>query len=176
MKNLNFILLLLLINFGSLISQNDAKWEGLVNEEYTIRYPSDWFLSEKGEMGTKFFLFTKLESGNDMFSENINLMIQDLTSYSGMTLEKFTDISIRQIDNMITNYKIIENKLVKTEQSEYQKIIYTGDQGKLKLRFVQYYFISKDKAYILTFTSEINKYKFYSTIADKILNSFKIID
>jgi hypothetical protein len=43
-----------------------------------------------------------------------------------------------------------------------------------KLKFEQYYFISENKAYVLTYTSEEKNYLKYLESAQIILNSFRI--
>jgi hypothetical protein len=162
-----------------LISQNEISkeknWEILKSDNYSIEYSPEWFLSQKGDMGTLFFIFTKLESKQDVFSENVNLVTEDLSNQN-IDLDKYTDLSEKQIASLITNSKIIESTRIKKEKADYHKIVYTGDQGKLKLKFVQHYFIKNEKAYVLTFTSEISKFSKYTKTAEKILNSFSIKD
>ncbi len=178
--NIASLFLLILISIFDLNAQNannkDLNWEKLEVDNYKIEYPSNWYLSQKGEMGTKFFLFTKLESKTDAFSENINLIVQDLSSYNNINLDKYTEISEKQIGDMISNSKIIESNRIKREGLEFHKIIYTGIQGKLTLKFLQYYFVNKEKAYVLTFSAEKNTFSKYIETAEKILNSFKITD
>jgi hypothetical protein len=41
--------------------QRIAGWELLKEEDYSIQYPKDWELSQSGQMGTKFILFSALE-------------------------------------------------------------------------------------------------------------------
>lgn len=180
MKLYSIYLILILFNMDNSYAQdikhNETNWKKLESEYYTIDYPSSWYLSQKGEMGTKFFLFTKLESKTDAFSENVNLIVQDLSSFSNINIDKYTEISEKQIGDMITNSKIIESKRIKNDSLEYHKIIYTGMQGKLTLKFLQYYFVENQKAYVLTFSAEKNTYSKYIETAEKILKSFKILD
>jgi hypothetical protein len=179
MKKRKVLVFLVLLNYNLLISQNEksieSNWENLITEKYSISYPSDWFLNQKGDMGTSFFIFTKLESKKDKFTENVNLLIQDL-SLKELDLDKYTALSEKQIETLITKSKILESKRIKTDKLEFHKIIYSGDQGLLKLKFVQYYFVSKEKAYVLSFTCESKEFSKYIDKAEKIMNSFKIID
>ena len=45
---------------------------------FTIQYPDSFELNNSGLMGTTFILFSKQTSQQDLFLENINLIIQDL--------------------------------------------------------------------------------------------------
>jgi hypothetical protein len=69
---------------------------------------------------------------------------------------------------------MLESKRIKTQDEEYHKVIYTGDQGKYKLKFEQYYLIRNNKAYILTLTCEKEKFVNYTDDGESILNSFVV--
>ena len=60
----------------------------------------------------------------------------------------------------------------KSDNFEYHKIIYGMSQGIFKLWMEQYYFIKNEKAYVLTFTAEADKFNDYKITGEKILNSF----
>jgi len=75
---------------------------------------------------------------------------------------------------MITNGKLLESKRLSKNGSEFQKVIYTGEEGIYKLKFEQYYLIKNDKAYVITLTCELDQFEAYKTIGEKILNSFQL--
>jgi serine/threonine-protein kinase len=147
-----------------------SDWKTLNQSEYSIQYPQDWELSQKGEMGTALIIFSPLKTKEYLFKENVNLMIQPLPGTS-MTLEKFTDLSLEQIKTMITNSKIEESKKINDETS---MVIFTGNQGDYTLKFAQYYKIKNNKAYIVTFTTENSEFDQYRDTGLKILNSFSL--
>ncbi|MBK8807831.1 MAG: hypothetical protein IPO21_14755 [Bacteroidales bacterium] len=148
-------------------------WKTIDESFFTIQYPDSFELNKSGQMGMSFILLSKQTSQQDLFRENVNLIIQDLTGQN-INLDKYVEISEGQIRTMITNGNIIESKRIKTDDLEYQKVIYTGTQGQFKLKFEQYYLIVKQKAYILTLTCETNQFDKYQAIGEKIMNSFKI--
>jgi len=180
MKKLIILFLFPVCLFGQTISTKiadpekiNSDWKTLTESNYLIQYPSTWELSQSGQMGTSFIIFSPLESEQDKFKENINLLIQDLTGMK-IDLNKYTELSVGQIKTMATNSILIESKRVKTASGEYQKIIYSADQGIFHLEFEQYYWILNEKAYVLTFTTEQNKFDRFKEIGEKILNSFRI--
>ncbi len=154
-------------------TQTISEWKTLDESNYSIQYPSTWDLNQSGQMNTSFILFSPLESDKDQFKENVNLLIQDLNGLN-VDLNKFTEISESQIKTMVTNSKLIESKRIKNGLDEFQSIIYSGDQGIFHLQFMQHYWIINDKAFVLTFTSEKDKFAEFKDMSEKILNSFTL--
>ena len=150
----------------------ENEWKSFNKDNYSIEYPNKWNVNPNEQMGMSFIIFSPKESENDKFSENINLTIQDLTGKE-IDLDKFVEISNNQINTLATNLNFIESKRIKTEKKEYQKIIFSADQGVLHLKYEQFYFLKSEKAYVLTFTSELGKFSDYEITAEKILNSFR---
>jgi hypothetical protein len=149
----------------------NSDWKILEDSIFTIQYPPNWELNQGKQMGTSFILLSPQESEKDFFRENINLLIQDLAGYN-IDLDKYTDISVNQVKNLVTNSTLLESKRIKLGNDEYQKVIYTGDQGVFHLKFEQYFRVVKKKAYVLTFTTEQNKFDDFKEKGEYILNSF----
>lgn len=174
------LLLLSFISFGMTTIQQEFNsqssnkidgWKTLNEKKYSIQYPSSWELNHSGQMSTSFILFSPLENKNDQFRENINLLIQDLSG-KNIDLDKYTEISEGQIKSMTKNSVIIESKRIKNGKDQYQKLIYMCDQGVFHLKFIQYYWVQKDNAYVLTFTCEQNKFMAFKELGENILKSF----
>jgi len=168
-----------LLNGQSNNSKNENQesklvWKTLTGDSYEIMYPSTWIVDQSGQMGTSFFLFSPLSDESDTFKENANLIIQDLSSYD-LNLDQFVDASLNQIKSFIADYNIISNERISTDDTEYQKILYTGKQGIAILRFEQFYWLIDNKAYVLTMTFNNLEYDNYKETSDKIMNSFKLL-
>jgi hypothetical protein len=170
------------LTFGQMmLNQQNSKvthpakdhWKTYNDSGYSIRYPPAWELQSDGKTGVTFFISSPLESAEDKFRENVNLIIEDLTG-GNIDLNQFVDISKEQIMKVITNSSIIESERIKGGSREHHKIIYTGDQGVFHLEFEQYYWMIGDKAYLLTFTAEKNRFTDWKETAEEILNSFVI--
>jgi len=74
-------------------------WKTLDQQDYSIQYPSTWELNQSKQMSTSFILFSPLESENDPFKENVNLLVQDISKYQ-IDLNEYTKISEGQIKTM----------------------------------------------------------------------------
>lgn len=170
MKKILF-LIILVINLNAFGQIKESSWKTIDESTYSIRYPENWELNISKTMGTSFILLSQQTSSEDKFRENINLSIQNLEGYN-LNLDAYVAISEEQISKMVTNGIIIESKRLNTNNTEFQKIIFTGKQGLFQLKFVQYYFIKDEKAYVLTFTCEEIQYEKYNIMVEQILESF----
>ncbi len=148
-------------------------WKTLDESIYSIQYPENWDLDKSGQMGLSFVLLSKQSTPKDQFRDNINLLIQDLQGQN-INLDKYVEISEGQIKTMITKGNIIESTRQNENGSEFQKVIYTGDQGVYNLKFEQYYWIENGKAFVLTLTCELDQFETYKVTGEKILNSFRL--
>ncbi|NJO91567.1 MAG: hypothetical protein HC831_23345 [Chloroflexia bacterium] len=155
-------------------SEVNDNWNNHSKNEYSISYPSDWELNETGQMGTKFLIFSDIESENDKFRENINLIIQDLSSYS-IDLEQYKNISKEQISSMLINASIYEVSKKNSWGLDYYKLVYSGMQDDLNLKFVQYYWVENKTAYILTFTAEQKTFDKFWPVGEKIMDGLSWI-
>ena len=122
-------------------------------------------------MNTKFILFSELKE-KDTFNENINMVVQDLTSQQGFTMESYVKLSENQIKNIISEGKILES--VYDTVNEHHTLIWSGNVTGEVLKFKQYYFLKNELLYLLTLTTRPDSYEEYILIGDKILDSFKL--
>ncbi|TAE11185.1 MAG: hypothetical protein EAZ95_13895 [Bacteroidetes bacterium] len=140
-------------------------------DNFKIQYPQHWRLDTSKMMGTEFFVFSPSENESDKFVENVNLMIQDLSG-QGIDLEKYKQITDTQIVGATPDYEVFESSIIKIKNKKCFKITYAMNQGELRLRMTSICFIKNEKAYLLTFGSEFNKYDAYKKIGEEILDSF----
>lgn len=154
------------------VEANDV-WKSVDENTYSIEYPENWELNTSGQMGMSFILLSKQVSPEDLFRENINLIVQDLAGQN-INLDRYVELSENQIKTMITNGHLLESTRHKENGLEFQKVIYTGDQGSYQLKFEQNYWIKNGKAYVLTLTGETDQFDLYKEVGEKIIKSFKL--
>ena len=154
----------------------NANWATFSDAQVSVQYPKDWELNQSGQSGSTFFLFSALESSNDYFKENINLIVQDLSMYgmADVTLDGYTALSILQLPNLIQNNKLITSSKEKANGKNYHKIVYTGTQMNYSLKWLQHYWVENGKAYILTFTAEEATYDDYINEVERIFKTFRV--
>lgn len=148
-------------------------WKLLNEDNYSIQYPSNWKLQKPGPMGAVFFIFSELDSETDNFTENVNLMVQDLQGQD-MTLSQAAAASEKQIMATVNSPNIITSEELEANGKSFYKLMYSGVQGKFDLQFEQYYWIEKGTIYALTFTSKKDEFDKFKETGEQILNSFQL--
>lgn len=141
------------------------------NDQFSISYPVDWELKTDGSTAVQLYVLSPLTSEEDLFMENVNVLIQDLKG-QGIDLAKYISISEAQIPEMIPEGKIIESETKKSKTGAYHRIVFSGLQNDFSLTFLQYYFVRNEKAFVLTLTCEKTQYDAYKDLGEKIMSSF----
>jgi hypothetical protein len=165
-----FVLFYPLLSFSQ---TDEVEWKSHSTSKFSISYPENWLLDLTGQYNAEFFLFSEKEGEEDQFIENINLMIQDLKGL-GIDLKEYTDITVKQVKEMLTNGELVENKTITKNGKSYQRLSYTGIQNEMDIYFLQYFWVVKEKAIILTFVSETSTLTEYEKTAEQIMNSFEV--
>jgi len=169
MKLLFAIILFFLTSYC--VAQKEITKSTFSKDNFIIEYPKSWRIDTSRLMGTEFFLFAPLENQTDKFSENVNLIIQDLTGQN-VNLETYKSLTDKQISEFTNKSKVFESLIKKAKNRDYFKVVYTITQGKSKLMITSICIIKNEKAYLLTFTTELERYELYKKTGEQILNSF----
>lgn len=172
-KSAIIFILLAILGFTVQASAQKDSWVEYKKDNYRIEYPENWTLDTTHKTPTDFIILSPLSSAEDQFKENLNLVIQDLSGL-GFDLDNFTALSEQQIQNYMEESELIENERLKKGEREYQHLIYTAKKSQRVLRFEQYYWIINEKAYILSFTAELDKFNEYQDLSKQILDSFAL--
>jgi hypothetical protein len=171
MKLIQTLTLLALTYSGFSQIDNSTEKINFSKDNYKIQYPKSWSLDTSRVMGTEFFVLSPLENDSDKIRENVGLIIQNLAGQN-IDLEKYKKITDGQITEIATDGKVFESVVLKSDKGEYYKITYAMTQGKFRLKITSFCYIKNDKAYVVTFTSEFDKYDHYEKTGEEILNSF----
>jgi hypothetical protein len=95
-------------------------------------------------------------------------------SGQNIDLEKYKQITDQQLSTIPASIKVFESSIINKGNNEYYKADYEMTQGKLRLRINSICLIYNEKAYLLTFSAEFDKFDSYKKIGDEILNSFSL--
>ncbi len=156
-------------------TQSAVQFEIYENSDFDIAidYPSDWDVSEQVPGAIVAFL-SPIESDSDIFRENLNIILQDLSD-NPMTLDEYTALSLKQAEQLLTDFKLIESNAAALAGNPAHKIIYTATQGQYNLKVMQSYTIKNDVVYLLTYTAEVDGYQISLETAQQIIDSFRIV-
>lgn len=155
---------LLLVGCGKNVLTYTDKEKG-----YRIDYNADW---EKEEVDISIVFSSPKESEDDAFREAVNVVVQDLSSMS-MTLEELTD---HMEDYLAKADATIERSGPDTLAGKSgHSIVVSGKRGELELKMMQIYAVANNKAYIISYTAEADKYDKYLEDAEKMIKSFEML-
>jgi len=145
------------------------------NYEYgfSIDYPTSWDKDKEINPYAIISFLAPLEDTSDDFTENLNIMIDDISS-SPMTLEEYSSLSLEQISKMYNDLEIIDDSDTYIGKYPARRLIYTTKQGVYNIKYTQIFTILDDQSYILTFTEEKGLSPSYEIIRNKMINSFNI--
>lgn len=149
------------------------KWKTLDLPNYSVSYPATWENIIDKSQTYSFILSAPADSGNDAFAENVNLKIQDGAG-KDINLDKLIKDCEFEVKTTLNNPHIIKSKRQKKSKKEFHKILYTGDYLRFHLKCEKYCFVSKDKAYVLTFQCEKTKFDSYKKTGEMIMESFEL--
>lgn len=160
---------LLLICLIACISQ--TKWLRYTDADnkFTINYPNNW--TKNNNINAIVFLSSK-ESEKDMFQENVNIMLQDL-SKQPMSLEQYTELTKKQVSNNLGTSAILSLKNVTIAGQKGKEFVYDMSYQGKSLKIKQYWFIKGDIAYLFSFTAEQSQYDKYESTAAEMIKSFE---
>lgn len=139
-----------------------------------ILYPMEWEILENF-MGTVVSFLSPQESAKDDFRENLNVLVQDLTAQP-MTIEDYTQLSLMQLEQVITKFKITDPISVSTLTGyPAHRLTYLQQQGKLKLKTTSVWTIIDLTAYVVSFATKRKEYDDYEPIFNEMIKSFKAL-
>ena len=169
MRILFLIFIVFLLFSCSAENKSENKLE--INKNgYSISYP-DQLSTDESIDGLEFIIFTEKSNPDDDFIENINLIIQDLDSLN-IDLHDYARISEQQI--VENNGEIISYDLKKNYDQDFYRFMYNMPMNDNHLSFLQHFYLSNSKVYILTFSSEMTECDNYVKEMEEIMLSFQL--
>ena len=163
MKKILFIASLL---FSILSYSQDLKT--IKTSEYEISFPENLKFDDSKTRNTEVIIY--MENEKDLFIENINLLIQDLKGYQ-IDLNQYVKITENQVNE---NGKLIESKKMNLNGAETQVMTYEANLSNRNLKFYQYIVVKNEKAFVLTYSAEVEKFELYLQETKKVFNSFSV--
>ena len=137
-----------------------------------IKYPAEWTKQEQ-VMGAVVVFLAPTEGPSDIFQENVNIIVQDLSAQP-MTLDEYTELGLGQIEQFITDANILDSTTATLAGIPGGRLVYTGKQGQYDLKWMQVWTIKNDKAYVISYTAEIGRYSAFLETVEEMIDSFEI--
>ncbi|MFT3823901.1 MAG: hypothetical protein QM731_08265 [Chitinophagaceae bacterium] len=170
MKLVSTVALLLI---GFTMNAQISSWRTVNKKQYSIQYPSTWTVDSSRQLGADLLISAPIDSISDRFKENIKIIIQNIAG-KNVDMDRFVSVSEQQIKTVLPDCNFIESSTVTEAPVTYHKMLFTCTQGQLPLEIEQFYFVTSEKAYVITFTAEQRRFSEYQPVAEKILQSFML--
>lgn len=118
--------------------------------------------------------FSPKEGERDPFQENLSVEIQDLSAQPVTELQ-YTKEALKQIYQFVPKANIIiQLKDQNIGNSSWDQVVYTGRDGGHDLKRMQMWAVKNNKAYVLTYEAEEQKYLKFLPGAQKMIDSLEV--
>src|SRR4029079_2918280 len=117
------------------------------------------------------------ENQLDIFSENMNVVVENLSTVSPISLKDYVSYSIENLNVIIPGFSIIEPmKEISVDGHPAISFMFTDSiaDGHGKQKTLQVYTIRGDRGYVLNFATTIDANPAYLPIFQRMLESFEI--
>lgn len=140
---------------------------------YSISYPENWIIDSSRQIADAIYFKSPLVGVKDDFSENINILEQDLGS-EDFNLEAYKEISEEQFKEMDTLVTLINSEVVKAPSGDKYYSEYLLSLKNRKMHIKSYCYIKNSIAYLITFSTAVDTFDLYEETGTKILDSFQL--
>lgn len=151
----------------------ENNWVSLFKENYTINFPKAWAIDTTGANNTRFVLISQRIDSFDNFSENINLVTQEIGNTS---LAEYVQFSAKEIQGFMQDAKIMQSKDFYKGAVKYHKTVFKATNEGVPFIFEQYYVVQSQMAYILTYSAEASSYENMQPIVNEVMSSFEVFN
>ncbi|OGX37028.1 MAG: hypothetical protein A3D87_01215 [Omnitrophica WOR_2 bacterium RIFCSPHIGHO2_02_FULL_50_17] len=140
---------------------------------FSLKYPAAWAYAEN-QGGAAAIFYAPAENELDIFKENVNIVIQDI-SKNPMGLEEYTKTAIRQMQLVFEqNLVILESEPTLIDGRAAHRFVFLGKGPEAELRFMCLWTLVDMTAYQITYTAIDAKYDKYIDQVKSLVRSFKI--
>ena len=177
MKKLAFLVtvfLCVLLLSALILSCGETQSTGKIYENegfgYSCRYPADWELH--GDAAGNLVLFAGPMDAENVFRININIVIDELVNYPGISLDDYTEISDIQFQESLDDYERLALNDTNISGTTAKLITYSFAIDTLEIKGTQAFFIRDNIAYIITYSATPDSYDEYYPEFELVYASF----
>lgn len=146
--------------------QIHSTWDLCSGDGYTFEISLDWTSSKNANSDV---VYSHLGTATDGFTENLNVVIQDTSSYN-LDLESYKDLSLEQFDELGYNLEECKHMTVNGVKGYYCET--TVKQSGIDCYVAQYFTLIDDVAYVFTFAADEDG---YDELIDEVIEIFETI-
>ena len=148
----------------------------LVYNNYGVKigYPTKWTKTDNPYEKVIVVFLSPLENSADKFSENVNIVVEDVSFYYS-NLDEYEDYTIKNMPKFVKDFKLLSSSRVTIDSLPASEMVFSSNQQGIDLKQLQITIIKDNKAYILTYSAELDSYSQYIEEANNMINSLEIL-
>ena len=136
---------------------------------FSIKYPPDWERAQHLDKSVTFL--APIESNSDTNPAGLGIMVIEVES--NKTLASITQNQLNKLKNLYPDIQILESMETIFLGHPSHMIIFTATDNTQSMRkAMQIWFKEDNKAFLMTYKSDNQRYSKYLPTIDKMLNSF----
>ncbi len=142
-----------------------------------INHPENWIPKKPGDFGDEIIQFIpKNQNQGNSCPLELTVNVSDFPQI--LSLDEYKNIALQKIKNNNPNSQIRNASQPSTvlSGSEAYKLIYFRQEEQCKLQVMEIGTVKNGKAYYITYTTETKEYSKYFSVAEDMINSFKIVE
>ena len=177
-NSLKYVMFAMLITFSSMTNaaENQQVIQGPVQfvskeGDYSIQIPDRWEVM-KDEMGTDLIALAPLVDPKDLFRENLNIISAKFEF--PMSRDEYYALNIKSLNDLLTDFDLENSQDIKLGGVDAREITFTHRIGVVNVRVTQYLILVKQKAIVISFTSDTIEYPKIKDQFAQIATSFKM--
>ena len=143
-------------------------WES-AEENIKIHRPPDWEVLEPS-LGDVAVFASPQESDRDTYQEQLTLTVENVNNIS---LAEYTNQTIARIKQNITQ-DIVATNPTELDNNPANQVVYHHTEAGKSLKTLQTWTIEGERAYILTYTAQKDKYNQYQDEVGRMMKSLVI--
>ena len=142
---------------------------------FSLKYPTSWTATPHIN-GTNVAFYSPLENALDVFKENVNIVVQDMSAQRTIPdLNQYTSIAINQMKVVFKkNFVLIESKPVFLSGMPAHQIIFIGKGPEMDLKFKIIWTLKAKRAYQFTYGAVASQYDKYIGKVDAMIRTFRV--
>jgi serine/threonine-protein kinase len=170
-------LLVLVVTIGSVLwqklkpeSENFQLYENL-EQGIKIKYPENWQKRDVPNAITQevIIFVSPKQDKQDTFQEAVTISVEDFNG----TLDESVKILKGEIKKSSRNANILETSETTLDSKPARQLIFTSQVDGNNVKTLQVWALKGTKAYIVTYTADVNDYDKFINAVEKMIESFK---
>ncbi len=139
---------------------------------YAVDYPVSWKVREMGKAAT---FSAPLESKDDRFAENVQVVAEDLSDLPGeLSLFDYHRKGVENAGKFLTDFKPLEEARTDWLGRETLVMLYSATVRGERFRFKDYKFFVGKTAYVLTFTAREADFDAFLPQAEGVMRTIRV--